>query len=316
MELAEAAAVQTKLSTRDADVIADTVSRLFGHHVMLSCGEAEGLRHVVARPVSGILLGDLRYGSNMTCIADEPRAMLCLTVPHESSGRLGRTVYAPGDLLAFNPDWVGLIELTPPGHFLNTCIPDEQVFSGLRALLGVEPDGLPVFRDRLPANSSVASRMHTVFEVLHGAHAESAVLRHLRETWAVIEILEAWPNSYSSRLAGGAQHPRALRRALEFIETHVDKPISVVDVARAACVGVRALNEAFKRHFDSTPGRHIRGRRLDAARLALETDPFCTVADAAARWHFSNPGVFARYFRERFGALPSTFRARAKSRRP
>jgi hypothetical protein len=130
MELAEAAAVQTKLSTRDADVIANTVSRLFGHHVMLTCGEAEGLRHVVARPVSGILLGDLRYGSSMTCIADEPRAQLCLTVPHESAGRLGSTVYAPGDLLAFNPDWVGRIELTPPGHFLNTCIPDEQVFSG------------------------------------------------------------------------------------------------------------------------------------------------------------------------------------------
>lgn len=308
MEMAALAASKLDLSTQDADVIAETVTRLFGHHVMLSCGRADGMRRVLARPVSDILVGNLRYASNMTCIADEPRTRLCLTVPTECSGYMGKTLYAPGDVLAFNPEWVGRLELSAPGNFLNTCITEEHVLSGLRALMGVEPDGLPVFSAHLPAGSKVAEHLLAVLRILHESHGESAVLCRARESWALMEILSAWPHSYSTRLSCDTRRPRTLRRALDFIESHLDRPISVVDVALAASVGVRALNEAFHNHLDETPGRYIRGRRLDAARLALQVNDSCSVSEASTRWQFSNPGAFARYFRQRFGCLPGELR--------
>lgn len=301
-------AARLDLATPDADVIAESVTRLFGHHVMLACGRADGLRRLAARPIAGMLIGDLRYASHMTCIADEPRNRLCLTVPHECSGAMGRVPYAPGDVLAFNPDWVGRIELTPPGDFLNTCVTDEQLRSGLRALMGVEPDGLPRFAERLQAGSPAAAQAQAVIGVLHRSSSGSAVLRRARETWALLEILSLWPHSYSQRLSGGAPPPRTVRRALDFIEANLDQPITVVDVALAAHVGVRALTEAFHKHLNDTPGRYLRSRRLEAARLALQMDDGCSVHEAALRWQFSNAGAFARYFRERFGCLPGRLR--------
>jgi transcriptional regulator GlxA family with amidase domain len=39
--------------------------------------------------------------------------------------------------------------------------------------------------------------------------------------------------------------------------------------------------------------------------MLLSGDPAMTVATAAAACNFANPGHFARYYRERFGELPS-----------
>jgi len=289
------------LATHDIDPLCDAVTRLFGHHVVLACGRAEGGRRLVAQPVADVLIGTLQYGSSFT-------------VPQQCAGAMGHQLYGPGDVLAFNPDWVGRIELTAPGVYANTCIAPEQVLFGMRALLGTEPDRLPVFADHVAAGSAVARRALKVLQLLHEAPtvagASNPAIQRMRETWAVMELISIWPHSYSPQLqaAGHPAAPRAMRRALDYIAAHLDQPISVLDIARAASLGVRALTEAFRRNMNATPARYVRDRRLDAARLALATDASATVTGVAMRWQFSNPGLFARYFRQRFGQLPSQAR--------
>ena len=105
--------------------------------------------------------------------------------------------------------------------------------------------------------------------------------------------------------------PSNVKRAVEYIDANLDRPISVVDVAIAMNVGLRTLTEAFAKHLGETPGRYLRARRLDAARVMLQTNPALTVIDVATQWQFSNPGMFARYFHMRFGHLPGTTRERS-----
>lgn len=307
---ADAATVdRLTLATPDADVLRDVVARVFGHHRLLRCPAPAAMRRLDAWRRGDLQVGSLIYDSEMACEVDQPRALLTFTVPDGCAGRMGRTEYGPGDLLAFEPTWIGRLELRAPGHFLNACFLPERALESMRALLGTDPDGLPAFQTQLPAGDPVAQRLSQVLRVLQDAPpAPTALLQRTREQWALLEILSAWPHSQSGRLGHGSIGSRPLRRALDFIDAHLDQPITVQDVALAAHIGIRALSEAFRRELGQTPSQHLRGRRLEAARLALQRGDAPSVVDVAARWQFSNPGVFARYFRERFGVLPGAVR--------
>lgn len=103
-------------------------------------------------------------------------------------------------------------------------------------------------------------------------------------------------------------HPATVRRAISYIESHCDEPISVVDVARAAYVTPRALQLAFRRHLGTTPMAHLRRVRLEGAHAELQSaDPDgATIAAIANRWGFTNPSRFAAQYRLAYGRPPST----------
>ncbi|WP_026058505.1 AraC family transcriptional regulator [Streptomyces sp. SS] len=128
------------------------------------------------------------------------------------------------------------------------------------------------------------------------------------------QLLLTQPNNYSSALR--AEQPRvalpAVRKAMELIESHAAEPLTVGDVAEAVGVSVRALQEGFRRHLDTTPVSYLRDIRLDRVRAELTASApgTVTVTDVAYRWGFFHPGRFAIAYRERFGEHPSeTLRA-------
>lgn len=102
--------------------------------------------------------------------------------------------------------------------------------------------------------------------------------------------------------------PAAVRRAVAFIDEHAAEPISLADIAEAARVSARALQDGFRRHLGATPLEHLRKVRLDLAhRELLDAHPSeqTSVAEIARRWGFTNQGRFARLHRERYGTLPA-----------
>ncbi|WP_347350307.1 helix-turn-helix transcriptional regulator [Intrasporangium sp.] len=102
--------------------------------------------------------------------------------------------------------------------------------------------------------------------------------------------------------------PETVRRALAFIESNAGLQIGVDDIARAACVTVRAVQLAFRRHLDTTPMAHLRRIRLDRAHEDLRrarADDGTTVTQVAARWGFLSPSRFSMLYRAEYGLLPS-----------
>ncbi|MDN5795311.1 MAG: helix-turn-helix transcriptional regulator [Intrasporangium sp.] len=102
--------------------------------------------------------------------------------------------------------------------------------------------------------------------------------------------------------------PETVRRALAFIESSADHPIGVDDIAQAACVTVRAVQLAFRRHLDTTPMAHLRRIRLDRAHEDLHRarpDDGTTVTQVAARWGFPSPSRFSMLYRAEYAQLPS-----------
>lgn len=121
-------------------------------------------------------------------------------------------------------------------------------------------------------------------------------------------ILENCQHRYSSELArtAPAPAPRQVKWAIEFMEAHIAEPISLNDVATAAKVSVRTLQEGFKQFKNTSPMAHLHEMRMAAAHHdLLDGHSERTVADIAAKWGFRHLGRFAAEYKRRFGCLPS-----------
>ena len=87
------------------------------------------------------------------------------------------------------------------------------------------------------------------------------------EQLIVTNLLLSQENSYSEalrRLERGAA-PRAVRRAIAFIEDHLDAPVTLADIIAASGVPGRTLLKQFEDQRGTSPMRYLRERRLERA---------------------------------------------------
>ncbi len=123
--------------------------------------------------------------------------------------------------------------------------------------------------------------------------------------------LAVFPNtslSISQSTAPGEVAPAALRRAVAYIEENADQAMNLSDIAGAAGTTGRAVQSAFRRHYDTTPMAYLRQVRLERAHRDLQAaDPTAgaTVAGIASRWGFTKAARFTEFYRQSFGVSPS-----------
>lgn len=122
-------------------------------------------------------------------------------------------------------------------------------------------------------------------------------------------LLLAQPHSYSDLLQKPAQpvSPGNIREAVQFIEDNPAAVRSVADLAQAASVGVRALENGFRQHVGMPPMAYLRQVRLARVHAdLLSADPSRTTAAAVARrWGFTHYGRFSQSYRDRYGNSPA-----------
>ena len=110
-------------------------------------------------------------------------------------------------------------------------------------------------------------------------------------------------------------HPRVdLRLVNAFIDAHMDRMLSVADLAAACAISVSHLHAIFRERLELTPQAYIQQRRMEQAhRLIRDTD--CPLGMVARQVGFADQASFSRACRRYLGAPPSRLR-RAKTRRP
>jgi AraC-like DNA-binding protein len=122
-------------------------------------------------------------------------------------------------------------------------------------------------------------------------------------------LLLAQPHNYSDALLNDTRvaPPRAVREAVELLETYPDRAWSAPVLANHVHVSVRALQEGFRRSLDNTPMRYLREVRLRKVRedLLAATSDVTTVGAIVYRWGILNQGRFAGSYRTKFGETPS-----------
>ncbi len=102
----------------------------------------------------------------------------------------------------------------------------------------------------------------------------------------------------------GIAAPAKLRQAIACMETYLEAPLPIAEIARRAGLSQRQLSRLFQQHTGITAVRYYLDSRLDRARgLVTQTEmPLLQVALACG---FSSQEHFARTYRMRFGLAPS-----------
>ncbi|WP_425930221.1 helix-turn-helix domain-containing protein [Pseudomonas sp. NyZ201] len=99
---------------------------------------------------------------------------------------------------------------------------------------------------------------------------------------------------------------RVVERVKEVVNDCPQDSVGVQDLADAAGVSVRQLQQSFLRYADMPPTVWLRNRRLNAVRRdLLAADPGqVTVAEVAMRWSFWHLGRFSQAYHGLFGEYP------------
>ncbi|MFI7602151.1 AraC family transcriptional regulator [Actinoplanes sp. NPDC049681] len=109
-------------------------------------------------------------------------------------------------------------------------------------------------------------------------------------------------------------HPRSVRHALDAIHSRPDHPHTPGSLAQLSGVGVRTLQDGFRRHVGASPVSYLRHVRLSRVHDDLRRGAVHTVAEAASRWGFTHLGRFAAAYQRRYGTSPSTTLRRGRTR--
>ncbi|GEC35727.1 helix-turn-helix domain-containing protein [Sinorhizobium fredii] len=124
-------------------------------------------------------------------------------------------------------------------------------------------------------------------------------------------LVDTVPHRFSAALSQGEwlPSPRHVKRAVDFMHANLRAPISMSDIAEAAGIGVRSLQEGFKRFKGTSPISYLAQLRMEAAhRDLLEADQRVSVAEIARKWGFRHMGRFANEYRKCYGCPPSEAR--------
>ncbi|WP_305783219.1 AraC family transcriptional regulator [Symbioplanes lichenis] len=134
-------------------------------------------------------------------------------------------------------------------------------------------------------------------------------------------LLRRWRDLAISALASAVEHPagdtapdlptarrpRTVKRALDAMHAEPGRPFTAQELAAISGVGVRVLQESFRRHVGVPPLTYLRRLRLEGvhADLTRSGRGEVSVSEVAHRWGFTHLGRFAGAYRDRYGTTPS-----------
>lgn len=106
----------------------------------------------------------------------------------------------------------------------------------------------------------------------------------------------------------GGLAPGAGRRVREFIESNLEQPLVLADLAAVAGLSPYHFARMFKQSAGEPPHAYVLRRRVEQARGLLAGSPL-SLAEIAARCGFSNQSHFTGVFRRLTGVTPKRYRA-------
>jgi AraC family transcriptional regulator len=114
-----------------------------------------------------------------------------------------------------------------------------------------------------------------------------------------------WKTRYPSTHGGLPSYLRD--RALEFIESHLDQPFTLDQLANAMGMSVFYFCRQFKQTMGIAPHQYATRRRIERAKELLWHSQL-PITEIALQVGFATPSAFSRLFRQLTGTTPKAFR--------
>lgn len=313
--------------TKDLDHAREEVSRYISPYKLSLIGNTESLLDVQYTRASfaDLTMNYLRYGSPVEANPGEPEVLFLLQFPLRGSV----SVKIGTQEILSTPSLGSVFSPTLPGRFsveenvaqLMMKIPRRAMESHLAALLDQQLAEPLEFNAGMDFSQRPQGQLRNLINLIvadieAGSNfLSSSLIAQETRNLILTSMLKLQPSNYSNRLAEPVSPaaPRSVRVAEEYMRSHADHAISIVDLAKIAGVSPRALQIGFRRFRNRTPLEFLRQIRLDRINKELRTDSGNrTIAEIARRWGVTHLGNFSREYTARFNEKPSQTLRRRK----
>jgi len=304
----------TRMQTTALDEAEEVAGRVMSAHRLRATRPREfGSRvHAVAIGTSTLLSALYEGEAEVTgrVPMDYYTAVLALSGGMDVATDLGRHRIAAGRACVISPGERLCLRFAPRTAQVAAKLPRavvDQAFSRV----GTEPPHGLTFDLRVPDDSPWPGVLRlaasTVDRFDSGVLPASAGAE--LERMLVTTLLLAQPHDHAAALTrcGGARGHRAAGVVAERIAADPVAPLRPEELAAAAGVSLRTLQEGFRSRFATSLTRYQREQRLMRAHRMLSGSPDgTTVADIALACGFVHLGRFAQDYRAHYGIPPST----------
>jgi transcriptional regulator GlxA family with amidase domain len=173
----------------------------------------------------------------------------------------------------------------------------------------VEPDRIFVRDGSVWTSAGITAGIDLTLALIAQDLGESAA-KHAAQRLVVFHRRPGGQSQFSTLLELDARSDR-IAQALAYARKHLKDPLSVDDLAGAACLSGRQFARAFRAETGQTPAKAVEQMRMEAARVEIETSNHSLDA-VAAHVGFHDPERLRRACLRAFGVTPQALRRAAR----
>ncbi|WP_067506677.1 AraC family transcriptional regulator [Actinoplanes sp. TFC3] len=265
-----------------------------------------------------LTVGEMSYGIELIVALSDLRTAYHVLAPLTGAVQVQHrgisTTADPGRAALFQPGEDIELRLSADCRVVSVKV-DRLVFERELAFPGDADPGPPALGATFGLAGGPGRSWMSLTRLLHSEVREPdglTSLPSLMSRWcdlAITTLASAVEQPHGEDIPGipTARRPRPVKRTLDAMHAEPGRAFTAPELAAVAGVGVRVLQDSFRRHVGVPPLTYLRRLRLEGVHAELlRADPSeISVSEVAHRWGFTHLGRFAGSYRDRYGMTPS-----------
>ena len=172
----------------------------------------------------------------------------------------------------------------------------------------VQVNKRPYVIDRDRISSAGATSTLSMMLSLIGQLESEDLMHRVEAILNVDSVLGEAADGSLTMLPSDPTMPDALREVLQLMETHIDDPLTIIQLAKSVEISRRQLERLFLRYLGTSPAKHYLGLRLGRAHQLLRQSN-ASIFNIAIACGFTSSTHFSHSFKSHYGASPSATRS-------
>jgi AraC-like DNA-binding protein len=297
-----------RFRSNDLDEVREWVTRMSGEHSRVAHGAGPlGFDLALLRGKT-MTLGWGRVGVEKTIRAASSSVLLQLPMPAGTTYRFGRREHlANAEAAVLIAPGQEFTRRSPPGQMMSIAVDTQRLAAEIAASVPAD-GGESLLRNR---PITLDARGRTELEAALGEFVQASAPGCDPGLWVhseaqVVTTLARLLLQQDAVVRARPATGRRIGDLEDWIESHLEEPITLGRLCDVTGVGGRALAKIFESRRGMSPMRFVTERRLAAAHARLLIAGAARdVTDIASELGFTHLGRFAIAYREAFGESPS-----------
>ncbi|RAU18840.1 AraC family transcriptional regulator [Nitrincola tibetensis] len=215
---------------------------------------------------------------------------------------------APGRFCLMPKDHESAWDIRGPLEFVHLYFTDQHLKTLSEQVWNKSPSSLLLDEKHFAEDASITLLYHQFLLNLNWQERSDQLALSSATTLLLIHLLKTYAQcNWQLPQTRGGLAPYQLKRVLEYIESHLNQPLLLRDLAAQACLSEYHFSRMFRQSQGLAPHQYVLHRRLQRAEMLLK-ETSLPLVDIALECGFSSSSHLSNRFRQVKGVQPSYLR--------